>query len=150
MSLKAVASSNRQLKDCWKDGMQALQRKDRMLIQAKASAINGSINIDACLEDSCPNDNRWDYGLDINDHGVFVEVHPGHTSEVNTVLAKLKWLKTWFSKNCSGFNGLSKSYYWVATGSVAIRRGSPQARRLSSEGITGPWKYLNLSYRRTF
>lgn len=85
MSLKAMANSNRELKNCWKQGMQALQRKDKKLIQAKGSECNGSINIDECLEDSCPNDNRWDYALDIKDKGVFVEVHPAHTSEVNTV-----------------------------------------------------------------
>ncbi len=144
MSLKAVAQSNNELKNCWKLGMQALQKKDKKLIQTRNSACNGSINIDTCLKDSCPNDNRWDYGLDINDQGVFVEVHPAHTNAVNTLLAKLKWLKSWFSRNCSGFNGLSKSYYWVASGPVAIRRGTPQARRLSKEGITGPIKHLNL------
>lgn len=144
MSLKAVAHSSSELKNCWKQGMQALQKKDKRLVQTKSSACNGSINIDACLRDSCPNDNRWDYGLDINEQGIFVEVHPAHTSEVDTVLTKLSWLKSWFSRNCSDFSRLSKSYYWLASGSVAIRRGSPQARRLSKEGISGPWKYLNL------
>ena len=144
MSLKSMASHNEELKDCWKSGMQALQKKDKKLIRSPKSVCNGSINIDACLENSRPNDNRWDYGLDIKDKGVFVEVHPAHTSEVNTILGKLTWLKSWFQRNCSGFNSLNKSYYWVASGAVAIRQGSPQARRLAREGITGPLKYLNL------
>lgn len=99
MSLKAVVDSNGQLKTCWKPGMQALIKKDKKLIKAKTKSCSGSINIDACLEETCSNDNRWDYGLDINGKGIFVEVHPARTSEGNTVLAKLKWLKTWFSKN---------------------------------------------------
>jgi hypothetical protein len=144
MSLRDVANSNSQLKSCWKQGLQALQRKHKSLIKIQNSSCSGSIDIDQCLRSQCPSDPRWDYGLDIHEMGIFIEVHPAHTSEVNTVLAKLTWLKSWFKRNCSLFDSLSRSYHWIASGSVAIRKGTPQARRLSANGINGPYKYLTL------
>lgn len=124
--------------------MQALQKKDKKLIKASNNTCNGSINIDVCLQKLCPQDNRWDYGLDVDSKGIFIEVHPAYTSEIHTVLAKLSWLKSWVRAHCSGFQNLSKSFYWVATGTVAIRKGSPQAKRLAKAGIHGPSRYVNL------
>lgn len=144
MSLKDVVDTNENLRGCWKKGMQALRKKDKSLIKAAKGICKGGIDIDACLKNLCRHENRWGYGLGVGEKGVFVEVHSAHTTEVNAVLAKLEWLKEYFSAHCSGFSNLDRSYYWVASGQLAIRKGTPQERRLVKAGIKGPVSSLDL------
>ena len=144
MRLKDVVDSNDQLKSCWKQGIHALSKKDKKYIKVRSGACEGSIDIDHCLENNCPQDNRWDYGLDMENKGVFVEIHPAHSSEVRVVLDKLQWLKSYFRNNCNGFEQLSKSFHWVASGTIAIRRGSRYEKQLAKAGLNMPIRQLDL------
>lgn len=145
MRLKQVVTENRILTECWKPGIKALRKRDKKLISAKDKVCSGGIDIDTCLYSLCPGANRWDYGLEVGDKAIFIEVHSAHTNEVKVVVAKLNWLCSWFAEHCTGFNALRKSFYWIASGTVAIQKGSPQARYLAQAGISGPVKHLNLA-----
>jgi len=65
-------------------------------------------------------------------------VHPATTGEVRVVLKKLAWLKSWMKENCPGFDRTEKSYYWLASGKVAVLANSPQRRLLAGSGLVGP------------
>jgi len=77
---------------------------------------------------------------------VWIEVHPASTSEVTTLLNKLRWLKTWLKERAPALYKLtaSQSYYWLATRGVHIRQGSPQARQLRLAGLSLPRKRVTL------
>lgn len=102
--------------------------------------INGSIDIDRCLEDKYPHDNRWDYAIGYNDKCYFVEIHPASTSDISTVIAKKEWVVKWLKSQSSLLIKREHSFHWIATGKISIRKGSPQQHRLNSSGIKGPKK----------
>lgn len=79
---------------------------------------------------------------------VWIEVHPALTSEVETVLCKLSWLKSWLRDRGSlELRQMTSpsALYSVATGSgVHISQNSPQARRLAQSGLRFPCRRANV------
>lgn len=62
-------------------------------------------------------------------------MHPATTSEVQSVLNKLQWLKTFLRENAPQLNQEPKGFHWVASGKVDILPNSSQARKLAKSGI---------------
>lgn len=137
---------------------QALKREHRAQVDCPDSRrFRGSVDLDTTLRSQHPGSNRWDYGLgfseaDTSEVAIWVEVHPAQTSDVDTFLAKLDWLRAWLRNYAPALAGLSqravpgaKSVFWVATDGVHIRPGTPQARRLQQVGIDLPRQRLTLT-----
>ena len=131
-------------------GLQALGN-DRSRVQvASVRSLVGGVALDSVLRARYPDDPRWDYGIGLKKSArvfaVWVEVHPASTSDVKTVLNKLNWLKGWLENHAPALRSLTKagSYYWIATGGVHIRQGSPQARQMQSAGLSLPRKHITL------
>jgi hypothetical protein len=87
-----------------------------------------------------PNDPRWDYGIGVRspragERIVWVEVHSASSSHVHAVLSKLAWLKKWLATSAPLLAEFRGEFWWVATGSVAIQPGSPQRKKLASQGL---------------
>lgn len=142
---EAAQSTSTIGEDACKPGLQALQPRDKRKISVgNPRRLTGSVNLDAELRAAYPDANRWDYGIGINDHAVWGEIHPASTSEVKTVIEKLKWLKNWIKD--SDFEQITpqNGYYWLATGGVHITKNSPQLRNLSKHGLSVPRKWLDL------
>lgn len=130
-------------------GLQALCPNARSKIKVPNNRLlTCSLDIDSATQLQYPNDNRWDYALEYNNETFFIEVHPAHTSEIPTVLAKLAWLQQWL-KNRAPLIEETKSlnhhpYYWICSGKYAISPISPQARLLATKKIK-PLSFWNFN-----
>jgi hypothetical protein len=62
------------------------------------------------------------------------------------MLKKLAWLRTWLRASAQPLLSMTDpdSFFWLASGGVALQRTSSQARRLAQEGLTFPREHLTL------
>lgn len=140
------------LPGAYEDGLQALEKKDHARVKCNTPRqLAGSVNLDKALEPSDPHGNRWDYGIGIKreagrDEVFWVEVHPASTSNVQEVIDKLAWLKKWLREKAPVLRQLTArdGYVWIASGGVAIPKGSRQARLLINAGLSFPQEHLRL------
>ena len=67
----------------------------------------------------------------------FVEVNTANTSNFDEVVKKKNWLEVWLNANASDLKAMmaGTSYYWIASGKVAILPNSPQARRIAKNKL---------------
>ncbi len=139
MSFVDAVQDTPEIAACLKPGLQALG-PDRNRIKVDTTrALEGSVNIDKCLEKLYPNDSRWDYVLGYKGRIYYVEVHPaGSTGEVKNVIAKCVWLKQWRKRSAQNLEDLEhrSTYHWVSSGGTEpmLKRGSYR-RLLDRNGI---------------
>jgi hypothetical protein len=141
---QAVAATP-DIENCFHPGLRAFGVHSAKIVLSDNSSCNGSVNIDTCLSGKHPNTNRWDYCFGFNNEAVFVEVHPANTSDVDTMLNKLQWLKDWLTYVAPELNRIKAEtpYYWIMSGKYNILPNSPQARRIANAGLK-PKAKLNL------
>ena len=78
----------------YKEGLGALGAYSKKIIIPKNATLDGSLDIDSETAMLYPSDNRWDYAIGCDGKVYYIEVHSAITSEVSTVIKKLKWLKS--------------------------------------------------------
>lgn len=148
MSFKQIIQGIHTISKCFRNGLQALGSNSSKLKPADTRNCKGSIDIDSCLATSSPNESRWDYMVGYDRKVYFIEVHPAYTSEVDTVINKLVWLKDWLNQDGLpiklGFESQNMAYYWIASGKITILKNSVYARRLAQSGLDIPKSYLKL------
>jgi len=142
MKFKQAVLNTPALANAYCPGLQALKRVDAERITCtKPRDLTGSVDVDSALCQAFPDKPRWDYVVGIkhdqsSDRAIWIEVHPASsTGEVNVVIAKLRWLKSWAADAAPDLLSLTREYVWIATGSVTFSQASPQRRRLANEGI---------------
>jgi hypothetical protein len=142
MKFKTAVLGTPVLAAAYRRGLQALKRSDIAHITCEEPRIlTGSVDVETALNRALPNMPLWDYAVGVQgdqkaDAIIWIEVHPASsTGEVNTVLSKLNWLKSWLLETAPKLNGLSRKYVWVATGAVAFSSNSPQRRRVAHAGL---------------
>jgi hypothetical protein len=141
MGFKQAVLATEALSDAYRPGLQALRNVDHAKIQcADPRSLTGSVNLDEALSQSHPNDPRWDYGIGLrkrgrSEHVIWIEVHPASSRHVQEVLSKLSWLRQWLVSSAPLLSRIPAAYVWLASGKVALSRGSPQRRRLAAAGI---------------
>jgi len=112
--------------------------------------LRGSVDLDDALEAARPHDSRWDYAIGIRRHGsqhesvVWLEVHPASSRHIDEVLRKLQWLRNWLETDAPYLRAMPGEFRWVATGTVAFRRGSREEKRIAERGLRFPAKHLHL------
>lgn len=148
MKFTDAVQSTPEIAECLKNGLQALERRDKNKIKVNSSRdLKGSVYIDECLERLYPNEPRWDYVLGYKERIYYVEVHPAdNTRKVAEITAKLEWLKRWrrlSAKNLEDLAGKS-TYHWISTGKTtsSVKRGKYRLI-LAEKGIRGPVSILN-------
>jgi len=143
---KKAVEATLDITNCYQPGLLALGANSTKVNPVNTRLLNGSVDIDSCTATNYPNANRWDYSFGYNDKAYFIEVHPANTSEVDVVIKKLEWLKTWLTNNAPRLNSLKADspYYWVQSGKGAILPNSKQARKVAQAGIK-PIPLLRLS-----
>lgn len=155
----AVANSN-DVRDCYRVGLQALPEKDRNKLSCKDTRrISGSLHLDAAVAQLYPNENRWDYGIGIKktgstDAAIWVEVHPADANQIQKMVEKLTWLKSWLSSRARDLMSITEKdspYIWISSGRVSFQPTSPQSRKLALAGITFPREhcYIETKLRRS-
>lgn len=120
-------------------GLKAVKNSDRNKVNVTdPRKLQGSLDIDTQVQKKYPQEPRWDYALSYDDKLYFFEVHPASTSEVDTVINKLTWLKKWLKNKAPQINKLQKGnqpYTWVPTGRYAILSLGTYAKKLAVSGI---------------
>jgi hypothetical protein len=140
-SFCASAAACQALSNHLRQGLQALQRRDRERVRARyARRIVGSVSLDNALAESHPNEPRWDYGVGYqptkngDDVVHWIEVHPATDAEIRFVQAKLAWLKAFLSRNALALAALERRFVWVSSGKTRLTPTAPALRRLAEEG----------------
>ena len=129
--------------DCIKNGLGAIQKKDKKHILLKNSKSNGyvsgSVDLDSCYLKECPEANRWDYIIFLN-HKLYapcqcIEIHSCNSSEVSVMKRKLQWLKDLLIKNELGNIKKDYRFIWVYTNGDKIPKGSHYSLQRAKLGI---------------
>jgi hypothetical protein len=133
------------LSPCIKNGLQAVGKPDKVSLQETRTNAK-SVDIDSCLKEDYPNENRWDYAVFIDIDAVlktaFIEIHPANESEVDEVIKKAQWMKRWIMDNQIRVITENRKFFWVSSGNVKITKNSQKIRLLHKQGIEGPQEYL--------
>ena len=148
MSFADAVRRTPEIAGCLKNGLQALNRRDKSKINVNSSRdLKGSVYIDKCLERRYPNAPRWDYVFGYKDRVYYVEVHPAdNTRKVGEVTAKLRWLKQWCERSARRLEDLEgqSTYHWISTGrTLSIIKRGRYLQILAQNGIRGPDSVLN-------
>lgn len=145
-TFKSIVQAIPAIAGAYREGLQALESKDAGKVKPQnPRKLSGSVYLDKCLKTTNPHDARWDYVIGYSEKAYFVEVHPANTSNVDEVVKKKKWLDAWLKTNALDLKAMmaGTSYYWIASGKVAILPNSPQARKIAKNKLV-LCKELNL------
>lgn len=145
-TFKSIVQAIPAIAGAYREGLQALESKDAGKVKPQnPRKLLGSVYLDKCLKTTNPHDARWDYVIGYREKAYFVEVHPANTSNVDEVVKKKKWLDVWLKTNALDLKAMmaGTSYYWIASGKVAILPNSPQARKIAKNKLV-LCKELNL------
>jgi hypothetical protein len=137
MSFSQAVASTPHIRECFQNGLAAFGGDSSKIHLLQTRACDGSVNLDHCLAARYPSDSRWDYCFAYNSEVYFVEVHPAQTSEVNAVIKKLQWLKSWLQNNAPEIDRMKAKnpFYWIQTSGFNITKTSPQYRRAREAGL---------------
>jgi len=137
----------RGLNDHLRPGLKALGAHRVRVEVARPRRAAHSVALDKALEADLRNAHRWDYGIDLTAtggaHVAWVEVHTATSSEVETVLRKLAWLKQWLAEEHDACAKVGRSFHWVAT-DAGVHIDSARRRRLAAAGLRMPQSRLRL------
>ena len=142
MTFKQAVAETPSLKNAWQGGLQALRAADRQHIVAEDTRrLTGSVDADTELKNDFPNDPRWDYGIGHRPANLaseivyWVEIHPASSGQVNAVLQKLVWIKTWLRNAAPELNAMRKAFIWVSSGKTSFTLSSPQQKQFALQGL---------------
>ena len=97
--LKTAVEHTDDVKGNFKAGLGAIKNNERQkFVLPDPRLIGGSLDIDSSTKTLYPDAFRWDYAVEYDKETFFIEIHPGSTSEIQTVIAKLDWLKHWLKE----------------------------------------------------
>jgi hypothetical protein len=116
-------------------GLRALSAHSRVVTDYDPRRLEGSLDLDRCLRERYPNDNRWDYVFGYRGHAWYLEVHEANGGH-SVVIGKAAWLRKWLAANRRGISGMptvGKRLYWAPTGRV--RTNDKSDRQLAQSGI---------------
>lgn len=149
--LKSAVDKTEDVKGMFNTGLGAIKGNEKQkFIVPDTRKITGSLDIDRSTAAKYPQDNRWDYAIEYDQETFFIEVHPGSTNEIPTIIAKLEWLKQWLKEKAPAINALKpkdkQPYHWIYTKKFAILPNSKYARELAQLNLTPvkQWNYNSL------
>lgn len=144
MKFKQAVEATPHLQGKWKSGLQALRPEDRPHIKpVTPRKLLGSVDIDTAHQQvpAHASANRWDFAIgfqhtNCSDEVIYwVETHTGSDGEVETMLRKFAWLKTWLKGGGSHLAKLKGAYFWAPSGATSFTQGSQQVRKLAAQGL---------------
>lgn len=139
-AFQVAIESTEEVKGGFCAGKQAIKNADRSKIDATdKNKLQGSLDIDNQVKALYLNEPRWDYALSYDDKIYYFEIHPAETSEVDKVVSKVKWLKSWLKTKGTKIDKLPKAehpYTWIQSGRYAILPTAKEKKKLSVAGIT--------------
>lgn len=132
-SFKDAVRNCREISDALKPGLSAMKANSKKVRFTNSQLIDGSVDIDEAVRGIRPDESRWDYVIGYSNEAIFIEVHPADTANVDEMVKKVKWLKSWLTVAAPDLKGLHKRevYYWIPSGRVNILKGSVQYRKIA-------------------
>ena len=139
MTFKQAVEATPDVATGFRTGLNALGPYRSKITVSDTRLLQGSVDIDTCTATKYPNSNRWDYSFAYNGQVFFIEVHSANSSEVSTVLRKLKWLREWLNEKAPEINKQKAksqtAFYWIQSKNFAIPKTSPQYRAAEAAGL---------------
>ena len=144
MDFKDAIDATPHLQGKWRVGLGALRAEDRPHLQPEdtsTSRLCGSVDVDAALQATHPNANRWDFAIGYrhanrSDEFVYwVETHTGSDGQISKMLKKLDWLKTWLKGDGKALAAFDRSFVWAPSGATSFTKGAIQVKILATKGL---------------
>jgi hypothetical protein len=136
--LRAALRSNSQLLPQVADGIAALRKEHRALLEEGLKPdLADSLDLDAGLQAAHPQENRWDYllGHGPSEEVVALESHTATDGEVAVLIAKREAARRQLGAHLRDGAGPS-AWIWVTEGRVGFAPTEKARRRLDQAGIT--------------
>lgn len=118
----------------YRKGLQAMGSNSTHVQAEDKRCLSGSVDIDNCTKSLYPNDSRWDYVIGYDEKAYFVEVHPADTGNVDEMIKKAKWLRSWLNKHSSELTQI-ETMYWIPSGRTNILKTSKQYRLIAKNNL---------------
>lgn len=139
-SLHSICKANPVLAPYLTSGLGALRNNERKKIKVPSTTLlQCSVNLDDAAKQTYPVANRWDYALEYASETYFIEIHPAQTSEIDCMIKKVEFIKSWLSATAPTILHLPGpgKFYWISSGNTDLRitQNSSQARRLALHKI---------------
>lgn len=134
----------------YRNGTSSLGTYSGKIVVPDTRNLCGSLDIDKATKKLYPVEPRWDYALEYDGEVFFIEVHPCNTGEVNAVLNKLDWLKSWLKNKAPEVDKVKTKnkmpYHWICTGAFSILKTSRYYKILSQRGLIPKeqWDYSKI------
>jgi hypothetical protein len=123
-------------------GLGALRARDKPHVAPENPRhLKGSADIDSALQRHQPNAHRWDYAIayrhtDRQEDCIYwIETHTANDKEVEVVLEKLRWLRTWLAGDGFLLNRFERDFVWVSSGATSFTLGAPQLKQFAQLGL---------------
>ena len=115
-TFKAAVIAVPAIANSYREGVQALKDGHRKRLK-NSHLATGSLDLDAALECSYPNDYRWDYGIGLScinasEKVLWLEVHHAASGETDRVIQKLKALKRWLQGQAGDLAAMPCVFVW--------------------------------------
>ncbi|WP_448529522.1 hypothetical protein [Raineya sp.] len=135
INFKDIVQKIEVLKNCYQNGLQALGNHSVSIQVENTRLCEGSIDLDNCLKEIYPSENRWDYVVGYENKSYFIEVHPADTSDVKVIIKKAEWLKKLLDNEAKNLKAISHQvFYWIATSGVKLK-GNKYQKQLAQSKI---------------
>lgn len=151
MTFKKAVEKTPHLKNAWKAGLGALRAKDRQHVEPEdPRRLRGSVDVDTALRTVEPNANRWDFAIAYQHANrktslvYWVETHTGSQSQIEVVLRKLAWLRSWLRGDGHRLDSFEREFIWIASGPTSFTKGAGQVKILAAKGIRYTGKALHI------
>jgi hypothetical protein len=142
VTFKKAVLQTPKLQSAWQPGLQALRAEDKPHIKAEdTQRLRGSADVDAALRPSEPQANRWDFAVGYqhtnrrNEVIYWIETHTGSDDQIEVVLKKLEWLKTWMRRQGNRLASFERDIVWTSSGHTLFTKGSRQVKALAQVGL---------------
>ncbi len=149
MTFRQAVEETSDIDAAYEKGLQALRTRDRRRIAAEDTCrISGSVNLDSALRRRFPDKPRWDYAVgyrpvNLDDEIVYwIEIHPANSGEIQVVLQKLSWLKTWLQQCAPSLCRLKAAYIWVSSGKTTLSPTALQRKKMALSGLRHKGSYF--------
>jgi len=108
-------------------------------------AIGDSLDLDAAAREECPQENRWDYllGVEQSYRVIGIEPHAASEGQVTVIIAKRRWA-VGFVRGHLKPGKFVADWYWVSSGRVGFQDTTRERRRLDQNGIKFVGRLLRL------
>jgi hypothetical protein len=145
------------LRGKWESGLQALRPEDKPHIKAADTrAITGSVDVDLALKrvPEHAQAHRWDFAVGYQHQDreeeclYWVELHTANDSQVNVVLAKLRWLHEWLQRDGKALGAFERDFVWISSGSTHYTLNGPQRRAFADLALRQTGGVLRIPINR--